>query len=196
MATQYGDYIKALQRGFREYRNTHYGNRPELFKSYNEDGPVVWTDLSRDLNVMTPTCAPSLREMVVKKIPRSKRHRHFGSMQSSQALVQSTFGVIEAFDRLAVLANVRDEEGGHAFGPSAATGNLTFEKQITALGEDQRGPPLSMSGSGELIGSPLNASCPRQASEPVRDPDCALRTRNTAMAAMSIKAIEPSNDAH
>ncbi|MGL3211649.1 PGN_0703 family putative restriction endonuclease [Bradyrhizobium sp. BR 1433] len=135
MTVTYVDYIKTLRRGFHEYRRIHFGDKLELFEDHGEGGPVVWTVPSRDDNVVTPTCAPSLRETVIEKIPRSKRHRHFGSMQSSQALVQSAFGVIDVFDRLGVLAHIRDEEGGDAFGPSPATASLTLEKQITTLGE-------------------------------------------------------------
>jgi len=72
-------------------------------------------------------------------------------MQSSQALVQSTFGVIEVFDRLKVLAHIKDEEGFNAFGPASAKASLTLEKQVTTLARIRRGPPLSMSGSRDLI---------------------------------------------
>jgi hypothetical protein len=175
MTTEYGDYIKKLRRGFHEYRSTHFGDKPYRFKDGTEDGPVVWTKASRDLNVVTPTCAPAQRAAVIRKIPRSKRHKHFGSMQSSQALVQSVFGVIDVFDRLPVLANIKDEEGGDAFGPAPATAKLAFEKQIATLGEDpKRATSVDVWFEGAYRVA-VDANWPKHASAPVHDPVCSRR---------------------
>jgi hypothetical protein len=72
------------------------------------------------------------------KIFTARRSKAATRQKSSQALVQSTFGVIEVFDRLKVLAHIKDEEGFNAFGPASAKASLTLEKQVTTLGEDPK----------------------------------------------------------
>lgn len=73
------------------------------------DRPPVFRATHADLNILCPS--HPAHALVVDEIPRSRRHRWFGSMRSSQALAQSLFGYIKSLNRLAVLADVRDDDG-------------------------------------------------------------------------------------
>jgi hypothetical protein len=77
----------------------------------------------------------SQRDRIVGIIPTAQRHRHFGSMQSSQAIAQSVFGTISAFGCLPLLADVAAEDGMPAFGPILDNTTLIMEHSIKTLGE-------------------------------------------------------------
>jgi hypothetical protein len=131
-------YIAALRKQFAEYRNVRFAGQEHLFEDRAEGEAVVWAAAHQDKNVMVPSCQPSLREQIICKIPVAQRHQHFASMQSSQALTQTVFGVIEVLSDLSLLSGVKAEDGRSAFGPALAKTKLVFEKKISTLGENSR----------------------------------------------------------
>ncbi|WP_166299109.1 PGN_0703 family putative restriction endonuclease [Bradyrhizobium sp. 2S1] len=128
-------YQTDLRRSFAAYRSAYFSDHLDWFEPRPPGGAVVFTKQHRENNLLIPPCSAANRQGVVAKIPTSKRHRHFGSMQSSQALAQSVFGVIEVLGRLPLLAAVRAEDGRLAFGPLPNRSHLEFEKGVTSLGE-------------------------------------------------------------
>ena len=88
-------------------------------------------------NLLIPLIASTQdRQQVIAMIPSTQRHRHFGSMQSSQALAQSVFGTIAILNRLLLLSSIMAEDGQLEFGPTLNESTLELEKPIDTLGEN------------------------------------------------------------
>ena len=128
-------YLDELRKGFGQYRDTYFTAQSHLFEPRAEGGPVVFNRESLEHNLIVPQCGAAEREHIVSKIAPSKRHRHFGSMQSSQALAQSVFGSIEVLGRLSLLSDIKAEDGLPAFGSMLGQTKLEFEKEVQTLGE-------------------------------------------------------------
>ena len=135
MSSEHDHYIVALRQQFAEYRKVHFAGQEHLFEDRPEGDAVVWAADHQDKNVMVPPCEPSLREQIIRKIPVSQRHQHFASMQSSQALAQTVFGVIEVLSNLSMLSGVKAEDGRSAFGPALPHWYLRSLAAIAITGE-------------------------------------------------------------
>ena len=68
-------------------------------------------------------------------VPEDQQHQWFRSLKSSQALSQSVFGAISAFNRLDLLQNVPAECGRSAFIEDICDAELEFEHEVRSLGE-------------------------------------------------------------
>lgn len=68
-------------------------------------------------------------------IPTRERHRHYGSLKSSQALAQSVFGLPLIRDRLDLLAGLEAECGRPAFFTDAGGWTGRLEHEVTVLNE-------------------------------------------------------------
>ena len=134
MSREIGTYITELQRNFSRYRDVYFAKKEGLFEIH-KGGAVVFKPGHVGNNLLIPPCSAEERECILGKIPPTKRHRHFGSMQSSQALTQSVFGTIEVLNRLPLLSAVKSEDGLPAFGPTLTPAKLDFEKEVHTLGE-------------------------------------------------------------
>jgi hypothetical protein len=132
-------YLAELRTRFAIYRDAYFPDRSDWFEPRAHGDAVVFKREHRDCNLLIPPCGVAENQRIVGKIPRSKRHKHFGSMQSSQALAQSVFGTIDTLGRLPLLEMVKSEDGRPAFGPSLKQSQLEFEKEMTTLGEGTRG---------------------------------------------------------
>jgi hypothetical protein len=135
MASSMTGYLTQLRKGFSEYRDAYFVAGSNVFEDRAEGEAVVFKSAYRDQNLIIPPCSASKRAQIIAKIPRSKRHRHFGSMQSSQALAQSVFGAIETCGRLPLLSAIKAEDGRLAFGTALNQTSLELEKDIDSLGE-------------------------------------------------------------
>ena len=71
---------------------------------------------------------------IASAIPPEDRHRYFGSFRSSQALAQTVFGALHAYERLDLLSGVRSECGRPAFMPAEGA-SLFFEHEVDTLSE-------------------------------------------------------------
>lgn len=129
-------YVSVLEGRFRNFRRSRYEGRDHLFEARKVGGPTVFAREHRSENVLVPPFATAeQRERIVQSIPAAQRHRHFGSMRSSQALAQSVVGILSAFGRLSMLSMVSAECGRPAFGIGAGESNVQLEKPIRVLGE-------------------------------------------------------------
>jgi hypothetical protein len=128
-------YITDLQRNFSKYRDNRFAGLRDLFEIH-KGGAVVFRPGQVENNLLVPPwCTANEREQIIRKILPSKRHKHFGSMRSSQALAQSVFGTIEVLNKLSLLSGVKSEDGRSAFGPMVSQAKLDFEKEMKTLGE-------------------------------------------------------------
>src|SRR4051812_1748249 len=128
-------YGASLVDQFKSYQQLRFAARMEFFER-GRSGSVVFSREHRDNNVPIPPFATDVeRARILGLVPLQKRHRHFGSMRSSQALAQSVFGTIDVFGRLPLLVGIRAECGRPAFGHRLDGTTLELEKEITTLGE-------------------------------------------------------------
>ena len=129
-------YINMLQSRFADYRHDKFANCENYFEDRPDGGAVVFRYKYRDHNLVVPTrFCDADRQRVIYLLPKPKRHRHFGSMRSSQALAQSVFGTLKVLNELALLSNIEAEDGRPAFIQNANDANFKMEKEITTLGE-------------------------------------------------------------
>lgn len=135
MTAEVSNYIAGLRRNFSEYRRSRFAGQDGLFEPRAKGGAVVFSRGEVENNLLIPLCSKEDRQQIIAKISPAKRHRHFGSMQSSQALAQSVFGTIEVLKRLPLLSALKSEDGQLAFGPMLNHAKLELEKGIKTLGE-------------------------------------------------------------
>src|SRR5450756_285190 len=108
------DFVHTLRAKFRDYRRQHFEGRENMFRTGGD--AVVFLKEHAAANLLIPPFASNeQRDQIVGMIPTTQRHRHFGSMQSSQAIAQSVFGTIASFNCLPLLANVTADDGRQAF---------------------------------------------------------------------------------
>ena len=114
-------------------------SRPKITCLNSAPGPVVFDrgHVAENL-LIPPTASAQDRRRIIDLIPQAQRHRHFGSMQSSQALAQSVFGTITILNRLPLMSAIVAEDGRAAFGPNLDESKLEPEKAIQTLGEPRR----------------------------------------------------------
>jgi hypothetical protein len=130
------DYLSMLRNQFWDYREHRFAGQDRYFEERPPGDPVVFCREYREYNVVTPDgISDEVRRRVINLIPEAKRHTHFGSLQSSQALAQSVFGSLAVIKELDWLSNVVAEDGTPAFLEDAGNANCVLEKDITTLGE-------------------------------------------------------------
>lgn len=125
-------YLETVNRTLWAWADRHH--RGQLDGGQRQGRPPVLKPDLAPRNVLVPrgsTWAGKIRAAIH---PR-QRHRHFASLRSSQALEQSVFGAIEAFDRLEVLAGIMAECGRPAFYENQKDWKLAFEHEVATLGE-------------------------------------------------------------
>lgn len=101
------------------------GDRPPVFRHAVIAGNVL----------CPPDAGEEVRQRILATMPVTERHRHFGSMRSSQALAQSVFGSLVALGAVESLCGLRDERGLPAFPDTLAHADVTLEKAVGWLGE-------------------------------------------------------------
>jgi hypothetical protein len=130
------DFVRMLRGKFHDYRRLHFDGNDNMFEPRPEEDAVVFLKEHAAANLLVPPFASKEQfARIVGMIPTAQRHRHFGSMQSSQAIAQSVFGTISAFNCLPLLANIVAEDGRQAFGPTLDKAVLYMERAINTLRE-------------------------------------------------------------
>lgn len=105
-------YIGVLRTGFSNYRRARFAGQDQIFQPRLEGDAVVFRKGHVDSNVLIPPALGAVeRNLIIDRLPTAKRHQHFGSMQSSQALAQSIFGTIAVLDRLSLLSAIAADDG-------------------------------------------------------------------------------------
>src|SRR5271165_3603008 len=85
-------YVASLRAAFGAYRFTRFAAEDHLFEPRPSGGAVVFHRDHVAANLLIPpTASAKGRRQIIDLIAQAQRHRHFGSMQSSQALAQSVF---------------------------------------------------------------------------------------------------------
>ena len=131
-----GAYVAMLRATFSAYRLARFADEDRLFQHRAEGDAVVFARDHVAANLLIPPAATAQdRRRIVELIAAGQRHRHFGSMQSSQALAQSVFGAIAILNRLSLLSDIEAEDGSPAFGLRLNESTIEFEKPIRTLGE-------------------------------------------------------------
>ena len=128
--TSYAEYERAVCEALWTWADGHHGGEldggkrrpPVLAKEFALKGVLVPPNRSKANDIRAA-------------IPGNQRHRWFRSLKSSQALAQSVFGAVRAFDRLDLLQNVSAECGRPAFFEDHRCWTLDFEHEVCCLGE-------------------------------------------------------------
>ena len=128
----HANYEKTVLRTLWAWADCHHVG--ELDSRYR-DRPVLRKEIA-SRNILVPSSGLKANE--IHAILPSKRHKWFRSLKSSQALAQSVFGAIRAFDRLDLLQNVNAECGRSAFHEDLRGWTLDFEYELRCLGENRR----------------------------------------------------------
>ena len=130
--TNHVGYEDALHRTLWLWADKHH--RDELDGGSRLKRPPVLATGAALRNVLVPS-QRSKADSIRAAIREGQRHRWFRSLKSSQALTQSVFGAIQAFDRLGLLQDVPAECGRSAFYESADGWRLDLEHSLCGLGE-------------------------------------------------------------
>jgi hypothetical protein len=134
----YNEYLGSLIQRFWDYM----GAQPpewlqELeFTEFDPRRPPVFRKSSVARNILLPShVTPHLEAAVLRMLPERERHRHFGSLRSSQALAQSVFGNLIAAGKADLLEELETEEGLPAFFDGVGEARLQLEYAVDHLGE-------------------------------------------------------------
>ena len=130
--TNHVGYEDALHRTLWLWADKHH--RDELDGGPRLKRPPVLATGAESRNVLVPS-QRSMADGIRAALPEGRRHRWFRSLKSSQALTQSVFGAIQAFDRLDLLQDVPAECGRQAFYEDADGWTLDLEHSLRGLGE-------------------------------------------------------------
>lgn len=128
----------ALVTRFWNFAEREFGDRQDLFDRFvrSPTRPPVFVGEARDHNLLDPPdAAPEVRRAIAACIPAKERHRHFGSMKSSQALAQSVFGSLVVLGKMGILSELTDDEGRPALVPDLAQARIELEHSVRHLGE-------------------------------------------------------------
>jgi len=136
----YDRYLSELRSHLWRYRQDVFGQSDDYFDlpmSTDHGRMPVFRRQHADKNVLL-RLGDSAREQdgVLGTLSRDKRHRHFASMRSSQALAQSVFGNLKAHKSLDCLLDLRDGNG--PLFPVVDADLVSMEHEIEHLGEQQR----------------------------------------------------------
>lgn len=135
---QVGSYKKHLREQFWAYAKNHAlvganvldRDKPSLTR------PPVFKKHEAWRNIILPTSVDcSTKRNVMSTLPEAKRHRWFGSMNSSQALAQSVFGNLIASENIQLLSGLLDDNGLPAFFPEIGDAALWLEHDVKTLNE-------------------------------------------------------------
>ena len=131
-------YSEILTQRLWSYRVATFPNQEVLFDTRLSrlPNPPVFTREASHRNVIVPD-EPQLATAVLNLVPRTKRHKWFRSMKSSQALAQSVFGNLKVLHRTSCLSEVTaDDDPIPAFGPGPiGPSDIELEHDVSSLNE-------------------------------------------------------------
>ena len=131
MFMKYSHYLDEVNSDLWNWADLHH--RDELDGGSRGKRPPVLSKRHASKGVIIPP-DDSIARRVRAAIPERQRHRWFGSLKSSQALSQSVFGAVRAFERLDLLQYVFAECGRPAFFTDHRGFALKFERSVNWLG--------------------------------------------------------------
>lgn len=116
--SDYKTYKKEMASRFWDFQRNNFKSNQEFFERpyAPDDRPPVFRPKKASENVIIKEGLPgNVKKSILNQIPRSKRHRWFQSMTSSQALTQSVFGNLKVFNKLDCLAELIGDDGKPIF---------------------------------------------------------------------------------
>jgi hypothetical protein len=131
-------YLAGLRERFRAYQIERFAGLAHLFdRPFGEaERPPVFRTEHADRNVILPPDLPlARRDEILSLLPVGKRHRHFASFRSSQALTLAVFGSLKILGKLGALAGLAAEDGLPAFFTRHDGQDLRLEHEVTTLDE-------------------------------------------------------------
>ena len=128
----YTQYERTLRDRLWAWSDAHHPTH--LDGGNRESRPPVLSRQYRYENLILPSDREQA-EQVLLAVPYAKRHRWFGSLKSSQAIAQSVFGAIQAFDALDLLGDLKAECGRPAFAERMDGWTLELELEVRGLQE-------------------------------------------------------------
>lgn len=134
----YDDYISSLIQQFWNYVDSEPGELAEQLDSTRRDAkrPPVFRKSEVIWNILiSPDATQEIRLAVEATLPGNERHRHFGSMRSSQALAQSVFGNLIALGKVDALKELKSDEDLPAFFDDIDDATLQLEHAVDHLDE-------------------------------------------------------------
>ncbi len=130
----YSSYLDSVLQDLWSWADEHH--QAKLDGGKRQDRPPVLSKEFSSLCVLVPQDA-SIARAIRAVIPKSKRHRWFRSLKSSQALSQSILGAVDVFNCLHLLQDVQAECGRPAFFEQDSGFVLEFEHEVRWLAEPQ-----------------------------------------------------------
>ena len=126
------NHTEAVIRTLWTYADRHHDG--ELDGGKGQRRPPVFARGFESKNVLAPPSRTRAAE-IRAAIPVWQHHSWFRSMRSSQALAQSVFAAIRAFDRLDLLDGMSAECGRPAFFDDQQGWMMSFEHEVSGLNE-------------------------------------------------------------
>ena len=126
------NYMEAVLQTLWAYADRHHDG--ELDGGRKQRRPPVFTPGFELKNVLAPPTGTKASD-IRAAIPIRQRHKWFGSMRSSQALTQSVFAAIHAFDRLDLFEGMVAECGRSAFFSDQQDWSMSIEHKVSGLNE-------------------------------------------------------------
>ena len=134
----YSDYTSGLIGQFWNYVDAESLGETDYLDSSKRDvkrPPVFRKDFAHENILISPETDDESRHAIVSALPTKERHRHFGSMRSSQALAQSVFGNLVVRGWLGMLDGLSSDENLPAFDVDLERPALQLEYNVKHLGE-------------------------------------------------------------
>ncbi len=128
----YASYEDAVLRHLWDWADRYHANELDG-KGGSRRPPVLRSEFASKSVLVPPH--PAKAAAVLSAVPDGERHRWFRSSKSSQALAQSVFGAVVAFERLDLLNDVIADCGRPAFLEDARSASLVLEHNVRNLGE-------------------------------------------------------------
>ena len=130
-----GNYSDVVTRDLWNWAHRHHRN--ELDGDDRPGRPPVLSENHAARSILVPPDTGMARR-IQASIPKRQRHRWFRSLKSSQALTQTVFGAVRAYDRLDLLQSLPAECGRPAFFDNCSGYAVDFEYEVNWLGEPRR----------------------------------------------------------
>jgi hypothetical protein len=136
---EYQDYRDRLISRFWSYKQARFGKEESLFEQEDnpQARPPVFSKPAAGWNILiAPDADEHKRKQVLEQIPKASRHKWFRSMTSTQALAQSIFGNLKAYDSVQSFRGLLDDQGFPLFDTAELSAeNLSMEHGLTILNE-------------------------------------------------------------
>jgi len=141
------NYKKDLYRGYWDYRKSNFSKQQSAFDrpdAPSKRPPVFIPGESWRNIIINPEANPQEKRDLIELVPVGERHKWFRSMSSSQALAQSILGNLKIYDALAILSELKDDDGLDLIGKAQISSkNFDMEHKVNYLGEPR---PTSLDG--------------------------------------------------